>query len=412
MNLKAINVAEFDACQKCTLCESFCPVLRVEPAFPGPKLAGANSARLGVMKDGYTGLKGIDYCSDCRTCNVVCPSGIKPATLIMRQRWQMKEKSRSTLRDLVLSRPDLIGALASRWPAAVNFSLKQKLIRKTTARFIGIAPARNLPAYARVNFRRWYATYRHCAGINTGRVVYFHGCYTNFNRPETGRDLVLLLEGNGIKVEVPKQNCCGLPKSLNGNMRSSRDLAAANLQHLLPYVEEGVPVIFTCPSCASMIKYYYPEVYRLPGAEKVAAASFDACEYILAVMPGLSSNGSLGPVLLKTAYHTPCHLRSQGIGTPALELLAAIPGLDIHALGNNCCGMSGTYGYKAEKYGLSLKIGAPLFREIKDYRPDMVATDCGSCMMQIEERTDYPVIHPVELVYRAWKVAGERQTTG
>ena len=34
-----------DRCMKCTICETQCPVMRVTPAFPGPKYVGTFSPR-------------------------------------------------------------------------------------------------------------------------------------------------------------------------------------------------------------------------------------------------------------------------------------------------------------------------------------------------------------------------------
>ncbi|WP_258360944.1 anaerobic glycerol-3-phosphate dehydrogenase subunit C [Moorella sulfitireducens (nom. illeg.)] len=405
MNVAAIHAQEFEACQKCTLCESFCPVLQVEPSFPGPKMAGANGARLVHLQEkGPAAVGTLDLCTDCRTCNLVCPSGIKPATLILKQRWQGRSSRVSIIRNSVLSRPDRIGKIISLWPSVVNWTLKQKMTRRVAERVIGIAAARSFPAYAPVTFRRWYA--RHASALQkqvavTRKVVFFHGCYANFNRPDLGRHLVQVLENVGYEVIVPKQKCCGLPLSLNGDIEAARNLARDNLECILPYVEKGMPIVFTCPSCASMFKSYYVDVFDLPGAVEVAKNCFDACEFILNQIPEHIKQNAFGPVAMKIAYHTPCHLRAQGIGTPAVELLFLIPAIKLHVLGNNCCGMAGTYGFKAEKYDLSLKIGTSLFQEIKECQPDKVVTDCGTCALQIGENTGYTVIHPIDLLFQA-----------
>ena len=43
-------------------------------------------------------------------------------------------------------------------------------------------------------------------------------------------------------------------------------------------------------------------------------------------------------------YHAPCQLRSHGIGLPAMELFALVPGLTDVDLDHDCCGIAGTYG--------------------------------------------------------------------
>jgi glycerol-3-phosphate dehydrogenase subunit C len=67
-----------------------------------------------------------------------------------------------------------------------------------------------------------------------------------------------------------------------------------------------------------------------------------------------------------------------------------------------CCGMSGTYGFKQEKYNVSMAIGQQLFDRISASQPQMVATECATCQMQIEHGTTFKAIHPVEVMLQAY----------
>lgn len=42
MDLQERNISEnnFEQCIKCTVCTAYCPVVPVNPAYPGPKQAG------------------------------------------------------------------------------------------------------------------------------------------------------------------------------------------------------------------------------------------------------------------------------------------------------------------------------------------------------------------------------------
>ena len=64
-------------------------------------------------------------------------------------------------------------------------------------------------------------------------------------------------------------------------------------------------------------------------------------------------------------YHTSCHQKLHRIGRPALELLALVPGLTIEEMGIDCCGITGTYGYKHEKHAIAQEVGRPLFEKLK-----------------------------------------------
>ena len=85
----------------------------------------------------------------------------------------------------------------------------------------------------------------------------------------------------------------------------------------------------------------------------------------------------------------------------SLQLLRMIPGLDLTLLESHCCGIAGTYGFKKENYERSQKIGAPLFRQIREVNPDSVVTECETCKWQIEMSTGYPVDNPVSLLAEA-----------
>ena len=64
--------------------------------------------------------------------------------------------------------------------------------------------------------------------------------------------------------------------------------------------------------------------------------------------------------------------------------------------------MSGTYGFKQEKYTVSMDIGKELFTKISAARPQMVATECATCQMQIEHGTTFKAIHPAEILLQAY----------
>jgi len=103
----------------------------------------------------------------------------------------------------------------------------------------------------------------------------------------------------------------------------------------------------------------------------------------------------------RIAYHTPCHLERLGWGIFSTELLKMIPGVEFTMLDSNCCGISGTYGFKKENYEASQAIGKPLFDQIKSVNPDAVACDCETCKWQLEMSTGYPVKHPISILAEA-----------
>jgi glycerol-3-phosphate dehydrogenase subunit C len=80
-----------------------------------------------------------------------------------------------------------------------------------------------------------------------------------------------------------------------------------------------------------------------------------------------------------------------------------IPGVTVEDMDAGCCGISGTYGFKQEKYPVSMEIGKQLFASIDAVQPQMVATECATCQMQIEHGTNFKAIHPAEILLHAYE---------
>jgi glycerol-3-phosphate dehydrogenase subunit C len=114
--------------------------------------------------------------------------------------------------------------------------------------------------------------------------------------------------------------------------------------------------------------------------------------------------GPLRSGSLRIGYHQPCHLKSQQVGNPSLELLREIPGVEVIDLSAGCCGMAGTFGLKTGTYDLSLAVGKPLFDRVAEVAPDLLASDCSTCRMQLSHATGVNVVHPVTLLAEAYGI--------
>ena len=75
----------FESCIKCTVCTTYCPVAKVNPLYPGPKQAGPDGERL-RLKDPTLYDEALKYCTNCKRCEVACPSDVKIGDIIQRAR--------------------------------------------------------------------------------------------------------------------------------------------------------------------------------------------------------------------------------------------------------------------------------------------------------------------------------------
>ena len=390
-----------DHCVKCTICESACPVAAVTPLFPGPKYEGPQAERFRGI--GPSADASVDYCSGCGICTQVCPQGVKIAEINSRARAAYKAQVGVRWRDRLIARPGLLGRLGSPTAPVANKVMASPVVRAAVERVLGIHRAAPMPPFAFRPFRRWAGKH---ATVTGPTVAYFHGCSTNWFEPHVGEKAVAVLERNGIGVRIPRrQGCCGLPLQSNGLFEDARRHLRRLTATLVGDVRAGYPVVATSTSCGLMLKQEGREILGLEDDQDlrdVGRATYDICEYLRDLHDEGRLDTNFRPVELTVAYHSPCQQRGHGIGKPALDLLALVPGLRVIELDVDCCGIAGTYGLKSEKYDIAMKVGEPLFRGIRSATPDLVACDSETCRWQITHGSGVPTVHPVEILYRAY----------
>lgn len=386
---------KLDQCIKCSICTMYCPVAAVNPLFAGPKQCGPDMMRF-TLEDERAVQSAVHYCSNCKNCDLACPSGVRISLMNQLAKARSGTAGHHRITGYLLARPDLAGKMASLWPGLVNRVLRCPPGRRLLAEGAGFASSAPLPPFAPRAFRKLL---RRVKQDGAGKkVVYFPGCFVEYYRPATGLALVRILQESGYQVLVPGMHCCGLPLFSNGYLNEARRLAAANVQYLAEYVRAGIPVLTTCPSCYLSLKVEYGELLAVPGSEAVAEKVTDAVAFLENLVASGELAGNFQPLELNIGYHQPCHHKAAGIGTPALRLLKLIPGLQVQDLAAGCCGMSGSYGLKRDRYHLAMAVGRELFRAVRDAGVQKVVTECGMCGVQIHHGTGVMVAHPVEIL--------------
>jgi len=399
------NNLKLDNCVKCSDCNAACPVAKVYPAFPGPKALGPDMERFrreGVESD----TEWVEYCMGCHRCEMACPHAVNVSQLIAMGKAQHKKSGRHALRDHWLARPSLVGKLSSGTSALTNAVMNLWPSRWLISSVIDITPQRKLPKYSAHPLRAG-------EGVTTGarKALFFPGCFLRDNKPAVGRQVIELLRLNGFAVEVTPDICCGTPAGANGDAAELMNCVKKNVAAMESPVDRGACIVTACTSCGYALKGEYSHLPTngtlAASARKIASNTYDLGELLTGLLDAGQLRTDFRPRNVKLAYHAPCHLKSQGIGRPWLRLLRAVPGVEIEEVKADCCGMAGTYGFKNEKYQISVDIGRDLFERIKAYKPDAVVSECGSCQMQIEHGTGLQALHPAEILYAAYQSAKE-----
>ena len=241
------------------------------------------------------------------------------------------------------------------------------------------------------------------AGMPAPKVAFFYDLYVNYHDPGLGQTMENLLRAHGVDVRYPAQKASGIPEMLYGYWEAARDTARYNLDHALPYVHDGALLVSGEPTASFAFKAHYTDYVASEEASLVANATRDLGEFLVTLQadrPGLAPEPTA--MKIRAAYHQPCHLKGQQVGTPFFDLMKSGARLELVDLDAGCCGMAGTFGMKSHTYDLSMQTGQPLFERVAAVAPDLLVSECSTCRMQLEQATGVPTAHPAELMARAW----------
>lgn len=404
-----------DSCIACTICLVHCPVAQATPNFLGPRMVGPAYERFRLLGLGEE--QSLHYCSNCKNCDIACPHDVPISAFNMRARAAQSARVRPPFRDWILGHGEKLANMLRYVPAfCKNLGMLNPLTRKVLG-CIGISPEAPLPAFAPKSFRTLFKQRDGSSdpGKDSARqVVFFPGCYIDIYDPRAGLDMVWLLEKAGYTVIVPDSfACCGLPMVANGFWDDAHTNARRNMKILHDYAEQNIPVITGCPSCALMfnadIPEYFPDIASELGqvAHDGHAAPLPAISDAQSFLWNCVTTGELqlktASKALKVIYHAPCHLRAQGTGLPGLDLLQALPNVTAVNAHAGCCGISGSYGFKKEKYAIGMEVGAELFSTLRASNADYAASECGTCRLQMRHGSGMTSLHPVSIVREAFQ---------
>ena len=397
MNLTKIQIDALNNCVKCSICVNSCPVSSVNPQFPGPKQLGVDWLRLAQEEQGQP-RPSVDYCSNCKTCEAVCPSGVLVGTLNQLAKSNLPQRGLG-MREEIFSDPSLLGRFIHIWPQAGNMATGLRPVKFLTERTVGISSQSPMPAYSMQTFKKMARRYKTKFSETPKEVIYFPGCFTQYNQPKIGMSLVKILSKLNYKVIVPDFKCCGQPAISNARLDKTKKFAEHNLDILRQELIDGRPLIFSCPSCLLTFKEEYKNILGFHEYSDFTSSMQDAGQFLLNHREQLAALLRMeNTQSAKYAYHEPCHLRVAGQGTPGLVLLRSLMGLDITPLEAGCCGMAGSYGLKAEKEWVSREIGNSVKDAVISLNPQAVITECGMCSVQINSLTELAVKHPLEML--------------
>jgi Fe-S oxidoreductase len=220
---------------------------------------------------------------------------------------------------------------------------------------------------------------------------------------------VRVYEHNRIECSVAEgAGCCGAPFLHSGDIDAFTKAAAKNVAALAARVRAGDDIVVPQPTCSYVLKKDYVDYVGGPDADLVSSHTYDAAEYLMKVhkAEGTALDTEFtGTVPETVTYHTPCHLRAQNIGLKSRDLMK-LTGTKI-TLVQQCSGIDGMWGLRAENFELSKQVGDKLGEQIRNAGGDVVAGDCHLANGVIVEETGRTPVHPIQIVARAYGIPAD-----
>jgi Fe-S oxidoreductase len=272
-------------------------------------------------------------------------------------------------------------------------------------RLLGFAAKRRLP--------QWQKPYRTSPAGEKGSgrgprpVVLLVDTFNRWFEPENAAAAGRVLRRAGYDVVAPEGKgrplCCGRTFLSVGLVAEARAEARRLVAALAPFVAAGVPIVGLEPSCLLTLRDELPAL--LPGDDSRALAAqaklFE--EFVAEEAAAGRFAPPLRPVPGKAVLHSHCHQKAFAIGGAGVAALSLVPGLAVETFDSTCCGMAGAFGYEAEHYDMSLRIGelSVLARLRRTDAADLLAASGTSCRHQIRDVLGREALHPARILDRA-----------
>jgi len=404
--INLLNKETFEQCLKCGICNDVCPMLAVNPAYPGPKRSGPDGERYRIKAPIFYE-DALSYCLNCKKCEIVCPSRVPVGDIIQAARLKYGGRNH-TLRNAVLSHTDLMGGIATRMAPLVNVSMGLTPVKYMMHGVMAVDQHRKFPSYSSEKFESWFRKNALKKQEEfSRRVFYFHGCYVNYNFPKLGRDLVKILNAAGYGVHLlEKELCCGVALMSNGFEKQARKNGECNVNSIRA---AGGEVLTTSTTCTMMMRDEYPNILGIDNADVRERINLATRFLFREIEKGRTRLVFRKDYKMRIAYHTSCHMAKLGWSIFPKELLRMIPGVEMVELMPLCCGIAGTFGFKKENYRYSQDIGQSLFDSIRAANPETVVTECETCRWQIEMSTGYRVENTITILADALDIDATRK---
>lgn len=356
-------------------------------------------------------LEVMDLCLSCKGCTSECPSNVDISMMKAEYLYQHHKAKGWPVRSRAFMALDTINEWAMRIsPLLMNSIISNSLSKLVLKKILNITTHRKLPTLYSFTLRKWYEK-NYNAPLNIKKKVYlFIDEFTNYYDVQIGMDSIGLLRALGYDVKLVSHPNSGRVFISKGRLDKAKSLAEKNVQIFSPLVDADTPLIGIEPSAIFTFRDEYPKLLR--GEYKKRAVGLADHTYLIEefiaheVKVGNITSEDFHTQEKHIAFHAHCYQKALSSVEHTQAILSLPDNYSVTYIKAGCCGMAGSFGYEAEHYDVSIKVGEDqLLPSVRSQSEDVVIVANGtSCRHQIYDGTKRASIHPATLLYNALKV--------
>lgn len=211
-------------------------------------------------------------------------------------------------------------------------------------------------------------------------VDIFIPCFIDQVYPETGFNMIKVLEKAGVKVHYnPNQTCCGQMAFNSGFWEDAKKLG----EKFIKDFNNGRMIVGPTSSCIGYVRNGYDELFY-NGAyhneyKQLQRSIFEITDFLVNVVKVTD----LGSVFEhKVTYHDSCaSLREYKLGNEPRSLLKNVKGLELVEMecSDECCGFGGTFSVKFEP--ISTAMAEQKVHHAIDTGAEYIVSTDSTCLM-------------------------------
>ncbi len=224
--------------------------------------------------------------------------------------------------------------------------------------------------------------------MQINEVDIFIPCFIDQLFPETGMNMVKVLEKAGLRVNYNAgQTCCGQLAFNSGFWDDARCVA----EKFIKDFSGDSLIVGPSASCIGMVKNYYPELFNNTSlhneSRMLPSRIYEFTDFLVNIL----KKDNLGAVFhSKVTFHDACTaIREYGLNGEPRQLLSKVEGLEIIEMEDSdvCCGFGGTFAVKNEP--ISIAMAQQKVEHAINTGAEVIISTEVSCLMNINSYIEH-----------------------